>query len=173
MEQPITFRPLTSSDSAAFRALHQAVIHANPECFCTAVSEAEQYQLNFYRAQIKEHSSADNRRLYGAFSPQGELLGMVGIEQLNGLMRCHKARLWGLMVHPTGRRRGLAQQLCQQAIAFARQLNTEKITLELTGSAIAALHLYRGLGFRIETVEPMALKLNSQYLDEIRMALTL
>ena len=164
-------RPLQLEDAEAFMALRTKSIAANPECFCSSIGEVQQQGLNHYRELISAHEHATRQQLYGAFSDSGQLQGVIAIEQLAGALRAHRGRIWGLMVDPDCRRQGVARQLCQQALDTGKALALEKISLELTGEAVAALHLYRALGFRIESIEPLALKLDGRYLDEIRMSL--
>ncbi len=166
----MNIRALHAADAAAFQRLRLNTLRANPECFCTSLQEAQGQNLADYLQQISDTLKSDQQHLIGAFDERG-LLGMVGIERLKGGLRCHRGRIWGLMVDADQRRRGTARQLCGQAIVLARQMGVEKLGLELTGEALAALHLYRSLGFRIEGIEPLALKLDGRYLDEIRMAL--
>ena len=168
---PCVIRPLAATDIVAFRDLRLNAITLNPECFCTALSEAEQQDIHYYQALIRQTDSSPHQALFGAFSPEGKLLGVIGLERMSGTLRAHRARLWGLITDTKYRRQGIARQLCTHAINQARSMSVEKLSLELTGEAVPALHLYRSLGFRIESVEPLALKLDDRYLDEIRMAL--
>ena len=164
-------RPLAVADSTALRNLRLNAITANPECFCTALSEVKLQDINYYQAQIRLSDSSSNQTLFGAFSANNQLLGVIGLERMSGVLRAHRARFWGLITDTKYRRQGIARQLCAHAMDQARDMSVEKLSLELTGEAVPALHLYRSLGFRIESVEPLALKLDGRYLDEIRMVL--
>lgn len=163
-------RLLDPKDAIAFATLRLASTKANPECFCTSLSELQTATVELFAQEIKQRHELKHNRILGYFH-QGELRGAVGIEQLYGDLRCHKGRVWGLMVSPDYRRQGIARQLCEAAIQTAKEYGVEKLSLELTSEAVAAMQLYRRLGFRIETVEPMALKLEGRYLDEIKMAI--
>lgn len=161
-------------DAQAFRVLRLETLKANPECFCTSLEEARSQGVGQFEQLIDACCRSDDRQLLGAFDDGGQLVGALALERLRGQLRLHRGRLWGLAVMPDARRQGVARALCAQAITTARRLEgVEKLSLELTGEAVAALRLYRSLGFRIEGVEPLALKLNGRYLDEIRMALCL
>ena len=168
---PRTIRPLVASDATAFRNLRLKAITSNPECFCTALKEAQRQDLAYYQQQISQSSCSRNQALFGTFNRAGELLGVAGLERMSGELRAHRARIWGLVIDTHYRRQGIARELCEHSIKYAHDMKIEKLSLELTGEAVAALHLYRSLGFRIESVEPLALKLEGRYLDEIRMAL--
>lgn len=163
-------RQLDPKDAIAFATLRLASTKANPECFCTSLAELQSATVELFAQEIKQRQQLKNNLILGFFQ-HGELLGTVGIEQLYGDLRRHKGRVWGLMVSPEHHRQGIARQLCEDAVKTAKDFGVEKLSLELTSEAVAALQLYRSLGFRIETVEPMALKLEGRYLDEIKMAI--
>lgn len=163
-------RPLDPKDAIAYASLRLATTTANPECFCTSLAELQTASVEQFSNEIKHRNQLVNNKMLGYFQ-QGKLIGAVGVEQLYGDLRRHKGRLWGLMVLPDQRRQGVARKLCEAAITMATTYPVEKLGLELTSEAIAAMRLYRSLGFKIETVEPMALKSEGRYLDEIRMAL--
>lgn len=163
-------RPLKAKDATALSQLRLQATEANPECFCTTLHEVRSYPVGFYQQEIEQAESNPRQKILGYFVDD-QLLGAVGVERLHGGMLQHRGRIWGLMVCPNSRRQGIARQLCEAAVQEAKQLEVEKLGLEVTGDAIAAMQLYRSLGFRIETIEPLALKLDGHYMDEIRMSL--
>lgn len=163
-------RPLDPKDAIALATLRLASTKANPECFCTSLSELQTATVDLFAQEIKQRHQLENNRILGYFH-HGEMLGAIGVEQLYGDLRRHKGRIWGLMVSPEHRRQGIARELCNAAVETAKDYGVEKLSLELTSEAVAAMKLYRSLDFRIETVEPMALKFEGRYLDEIRMAI--
>lgn len=163
-------RQLEPKDAIAFATLRLTSTKANPECFCTSLSELQTATVELFAQEIEQRHKLKNNRILGCFQ-HGELVGAIGIEQLYGDLRRHKGRIWGLMVSPDYRRQGIARLLCEEAVKTAQKYGVEKLSLELTSEAVAAMQLYRSLNFRIETVEPMALKLEGRYLDEIKMAL--
>ncbi len=172
---PLAFavRPLTTAHAGAMLELQNTCYNHNPACFTST-----QDQL----ADHLSHLDSDPKQLnvvFGAFSDDAppspdNFLGLVGMTHYGCALRRHKAHIWGLSVIPKSRRKGVGKALCEALVLHARTLTSiEKLTLTLTGEAVAALHLCRGLGFRIEGVEPMSMKLEGRYLDEIRMALVL
>lgn len=59
-------------------------------------------------------------------------------------------RFWliaNVAVHPDYRRQGIARQMTQQAIQFARQHNSPSVWLHVREENLGATHLYRSLGF--------------------------
>jgi ribosomal-protein-alanine N-acetyltransferase len=53
-------------------------------------------------------------------------------------------------VHPTHRRRGIARALMERLFAYAREQKVRLLLLEVRRSNVAAISLYRSLGFSIE-----------------------
>ncbi|WP_207061462.1 GNAT family N-acetyltransferase [Motiliproteus sp. SC1-56] len=170
----LTIRPLGQKDAPLLQQLRLANVRHDPHCFCTSAAEVQRQPLLDFEQLIERFARLHDGCLWGAFGPGGQLLGSLALERLYGDYLRHKARIWGLMVDPGQRRRAVASQLCQRAIREAQAMDgVEKLVLELTGEAVAAMHLYRGLGFRIEGVEPLSLKQQNRYLDEIQMGLYL
>lgn len=163
-------RKLEPRDAIAFASLRLDATKANPECFCSSINELQKTTVDYFAKEIEQRHQLTNNLVIGYFQ-QNKLVGTIGVEQLHGDLRKHKSRIWGLMVLPECRRQGVARALCETAIDQAKAFGADKLGLELTGEAVAALQLYRSLGFRIETIEPMALKLEGRYMDEIRMAI--
>lgn len=62
--------------------------------------------------------------------------------------------LLNIAVHPDQRRRGLATQLLDHLIAFARKNRCRYVTLEVRRSNQAAIRLYRRFGFQSVGVRP-------------------
>jgi ribosomal protein S18 acetylase RimI-like enzyme len=92
--------------------------------------------------------------LPGAYSPPGGRLllaadqaravGCVGVRPLaDGL--CEMKRLY---VRPDARKRGVARQLAEAAIAFGKTANYRAMRLDTLPTMAAAQELYRQLGFR-------------------------
>ena len=59
-----------------------------------------------------------------------------------------------LATHPEHRRRGFARRLLEDTLAYARARHVRYVTLEVRRSNIAAIKLYRALGFASIGVRP-------------------
>lgn len=79
---------------------------------------------------------------------QGEVVGMVGFVHSDQ----HKpgvAELQRMSVSRTVRRRGIANLLCKELIAFAKLKQFNKVILSTTGAQSGAKALYKKCGFRM------------------------
>lgn len=60
---------------------------------------------------------------------------------------CFETELLYLLVAPQARRQGLAGQLLDKSLAHSKQLNAERMLLEVRASNQAAIALYKAKGF--------------------------
>jgi RimJ/RimL family protein N-acetyltransferase len=77
-----------------------------------------------------------------------------------------------MYVRPEARRTGLVAALVQQVVAHAGTL-VERVCLTVVASNVAARRLYSAAGFEEYGLERRALKVGSEYYDEVLMALPL
>jgi GNAT superfamily N-acetyltransferase len=84
----------------------------------------------------------------------------------------HRGVLWGLYVWPEARGTGLAAALEQPVVADARPL-VEQVRLTVVASNVVARRLCSAAGFEEYRLERWALKVGSEYFDEVLMALPL
>ena len=101
-----------------------------------------------------------------------EVVGWCDIipNNLEGFNHCGRL---GMGVIKELRRLGIGQKLVEQTISKARQLDLERIELEVFASNIPAIRLYEKLGFQVEGVKKMARKLDDVIDDNVDMALFL
>ena len=100
------------------------------------------------------------------------LVGAAGLRVQNRVKLRHKGVLWGMYVRPEARGKGLAAALVQQVVEHARTL-VEEVCLTVVASNAAAIRLYGAAAFKEYGLERRALKVGSEYYDEVLMALPL
>ncbi|HKL07297.1 MAG TPA: ribosomal protein S18-alanine N-acetyltransferase [Bacteroidales bacterium] len=61
-----------------------------------------------------------------------------------------KYRIYSLAIAPEARGTGIGEKLLEYAERLARKNNIQKITLEVSEKNVAAIHLYKKMGFQIE-----------------------
>ena len=109
----------------------------------------------------------------GAFE-QETLVGMATLLRETGLKERHKARIYGVYVTSSQRRRGVGGALIATLLQLAtRDQSLEVILLSVSTRQEAARQLYRSFGFESYGVERNALKVGSTYIDEDHMMLRL
>ncbi|MBT4889736.1 MAG: GNAT family N-acetyltransferase [Rhodospirillales bacterium] len=114
----------------------------------------------------------NNNFIFGGYTSSGDLAGVIGFYVPTSNKQKHKATLWGMFVRPEVRGVGLSKYLAEEVIKQAENL-AEEILLTVVDSNIAALRLYKGLGFKKYGLEKRALKIGNEYQDELLMSLLL
>lgn len=110
---------------------------------------------------------------FGAFSGT-ELVGIATLLREVGNKERHKAHLVGVYLRTAVRGRGLGARLLQAVLDDARTDGTlEQVLLGVRVGNTQARRLYESLGFRGWGVEPSALKVGTDYVNEEQMILFL
>jgi GNAT superfamily N-acetyltransferase len=102
-----------------------------------------------------------------------ELIGTASITRARQQKFAHRARLWGVFVEPTQRKRGLGKALICASVEQARSWGVEFVDLSVSARSPEAERLYRAVGFTPWGREPGATAWNRERYDEIHMALRL
>lgn len=158
-------RRLTGKDAAAFQALRLKGLREHPDAFGSSLEEEVDRSLD----QIAEALDA---RFVAGCERDGVLVGVGGIRRGDSVKTRHRAVIWGMYVDPEARRLGAAALLLSSLIDHARG-RVEDVTLTVAAHNEAALRLYRSFGFIEYGLDPGALKLGNDYIDERLMRLVL
>lgn len=102
------------------------------------------------------------------------LAAVAGITRQRSPKFKHRARLWGVYVHPDFRARGFGRRVVEAAIEEAREWKgVDYIDLSVSERSPEAWNLYASLGFIQWGREPETVKLDEATFDEIYMTLRL
>jgi RimJ/RimL family protein N-acetyltransferase len=163
-------RVLTPADAPAFQVLRLRGLQECPSAFASSYEE----EVSTPIAVVAERLSAqEDRAMFGAFQEQ-HLIGVVGLqrEQLSKL--AHKAYIWGMYVEPTVRNLGVGYQLVAQALSHAANvLRVRQVCLGVNAQNVAAIALYKRLGFVQFGFEPGFMLLDGELHDEMHMVCVL
>ena len=157
----IQIRRLSREDARDYRAIRLAALEGDPAAFGSTFATEVGRTLDEF-AQRLETST-----VYGAYV-NGRIVGMAGFKSYEGARERHKAFVWGTYVRPDVRGRGIARVLMAAVLEGARGV-VEQLTLAVAKENLAALALYRELGFEVYGTEPRALKSADGYTDDVLM----
>lgn len=162
-----TIRRLDAGDAVAFRALRMRGLIECPLAFAASPEDEAGEPDDAVAARLADRS---NGAVYGAFSVDGRLLGVVGLGRERMRKLAHKAVLWGMYVAPEARRHGVARALVSHLLAEAAALpGVRQVTLGVHAGNHGARALYESLGFVAWGTEPAAMWVDNQPHDETWM----
>jgi ribosomal protein S18 acetylase RimI-like enzyme len=164
-------RFLTGEDAPEWWRLRLESLEGDPEAFGSSAEEHQTLSLEEVRRRLG--SDGDDMFVAGAFEG-ARLLGMAGFHREKGLKTRHKGRVWGVYLTPDRRGQGVGRRMMQTLLKRASAIEgIEQILISVAITQAAAARLYRSLGFQSFGLEPRALRVGGQTIDEEHMILLL
>jgi len=161
-------RRLSPDHASAFQALRLAGLLDMPAAFGTNHAEEKDLPLAAFAERLAPREDA---AVFGAFEGEA-LVGIVGLRRDTAINYFHKGLLWGMYVAPAARGQGLARQLAQAALEFARGVpGLAKVNLQVDAANVQAIALYESLGFVVYSREADGMRVREQRRDELQMTL--
>ena len=168
---PVTIRPVTEADAAAFLALAHAL---DRETVFMMLEPGERTTtLDEQRARLAAIVAQPNSTILVAEDPMlpasealvGYLAAMGGAYQRNR----HSAHLvTGIRQSHAGQ--GLGTRLFEALEGWAREAGLHRLELTVMAHNVAGLALYRKMGFVEEGVRRHSLRVENGWVDELAMA---
>jgi ribosomal protein S18 acetylase RimI-like enzyme len=168
----VKIRCLTEPDVPSFRDLRLFALQESPTAFCSSYEQETRWPLADFAKKVLTPNEPDSR-MFGAFTAEGRLAGMLGLLRDPRPKRAHIATLWTMYVHPEFRGQGVGAALIDESLTYARRLGLRLLILTVTDGNTAARALYAARGFQRFGLEPDALLVGGQLYDQEHMALRL
>ena len=165
----LQIRALIGADAQAFQALRLQGLLECPLAFSSSHEEEAGTSLATVGERLVEPGGA----VFGAFD-NGVLVGLSGVRREAQRKLAHKAFIWGVYVAPGSRRTGAGRRLLTAALAYAGEtLRVRQLMLGVHDKNLAAIALYRGLGFEPFGLERGFIRVDGVLHDELHMACAL
>ena len=159
-------RALAPSDASAYQSLRLRGLQECPEAFASSYEEEVSTPLTeIERRLLPKIDSA----IFGAFHEEIPI-AVVGLQRENMVKLAHKAFIWGMYVAPEARTRGVGTQILSHALRHAANvLGTRQVNLGVNTKNVAAVALYKKLGFMQYGLERGFLLVGGEFHDEYHM----
>lgn len=143
-------------------------LEQEPHSFGASLDDDRTLDSRFVEAALADPDQV----ILGAFAPA--LVGTVGIYRDRLIKARHKAHIWGMYVSPEGRGQGTGKRLMEGAIKWAElQAGVRQVHLVVSGRTPIARQLYQSLGFTLWGIEPAALRINGELVDDEHMMMVI
>lgn len=162
-------RRLVPADINAFFAIRLRALANAPKAFNTTLEEDQKSGPARFLTTLRDESNT--KAIFGAVLDD-KIIAILAIFQEERSQTRHKASISSVYVDAEYRRRGLATQLLDRAIQFARKdTKVSAIYLSVESKNTSAISLYESRGFVIWGLEPKAMLREGVFYDQAQMVL--
>ncbi|SDG22766.1 GNAT family N-acetyltransferase [Pelagibacterium luteolum] len=162
----LSIRPLTPDDAEAYGQLRLAGLKADARAFASDYAAEAKLTVTDHRKTL------DANRMVGAFDGD-TLVGSVGYFVPRHASMAHRGHVWGMIVAKSHRGQGIGRSVLSALVEDAKAQNLRQLHLGVGAYNVAAIHLYKRLGFCTYGTEPRALHIGDEDIDEHLMVLFL
>ncbi len=167
LKEKINIRPAGPADAVLFVELRQEALRDNPSVFGSNFETGENCTIEWALMVLAPNPSESCN--FVAEIDQ-KLIGMAGIRRYQGSKVRHSAMIGGVYVRPAWRGQRLAMALIEACHNWAKKNELVSLKLAVVTTNLAALQVYKRLGFQIYGTEPKVILHAGVYYDEYLLA---
>jgi GNAT superfamily N-acetyltransferase len=169
MTAAFTIRESTAEDAAAYREIRLEALLAHPEAFGSDYAESATRPPSHWLERVSYPQGRERNNTWFAVTPDGTLAGMLSVYSESAAKVRHIGTVVGVYTRPAWRRRGVADALLQQAIAWAGPAGLRRLNLAVVTTNATAIRAYARAGFTVYGLEPEVINTGGVYYDELLM----
>lgn len=164
-------RLLTDADAGVFWRFRLIALESEPRAF--ASSPEDHHAISLEETARPLEPVADGDFVIGAFD-SGALVGTARFHRDTRPKTRHKGIVWGVYVAASHRGQGIGRAMLAAALDRLRGYSgLRQAQLAVATTQIAAVSMYRSLGFETFGLEREAIDAGDKFVDEYWMALKL
>ena len=164
-------RRQTERDAEEFYNLRLSALTSSPYAF--GESAAEFQNTTVQKSAERLGSGSADSFVMGAFDGP-KLVGTIGLYREPPAKRRHKGHIWGVFVAGSHRGSGVGKALLTAILDAAREMpGLTQVRLSVSVTQREARALYTAVGFQTWGIEPRALCVDGEFVDEEHMYLPL
>jgi RimJ/RimL family protein N-acetyltransferase len=161
-------RRLLPDDAPAYRTLMLRGYRQHPDAFTSSYAERAAQPPDWWAWRLLPGDKAAER-VFGAFEGQ-QLVGAAGWRREAREKAAHRAELFGMLVAPDVRGRGIGRAIVQAILAdLLATPGVLTVALSVTDGNVDAERLYARCGFERIGVEPMAVRVGDGFVAKATM----
>ncbi len=168
----ITIRPAVDEDLADYRELRLEALQSHPEAFSSDYATQMAYPIEWWQQRLRTSIAGEDSQQIFALDGQ-KLVGMCGVYLGSSLKTRHNAWIVGVYVRPAWRGLAIAGQMVNRCLQWAAGKGATIAKLGVAAKNIAAITSYQRSGFSVYGLEPQAIRVNGDDIDELLMSRSL
>ena len=143
-----TIRTLNLNDLDAFQSIRALSLQLNPLSFGTSYEERHTREIVEKEWKTKKEEDFFIVGCFDESQKQNPLVGFIRCSRVPKIKMRHIVEIVGVFVHPNYRGKGIGGQLLKKCLDRIREMEgVEKVNLRVSLTSIAALKLYKKMGF--------------------------
>lgn len=158
-----------NQDIATIKQLMLFALQTDPTAFTVSFDEYNSESDFWWNNYLSMYVGSKYGAMYLA-KIDSTPAGMVGVLYNKRLRQSHASTIVWLYVKPEFRKMKLATKLMEYVICeITKDKTIKKISLTVTEKQIAAISLYKNLGFSVTGIQKDELKIEDEYIDFLMM----